>query len=296
MLKRKHVIFAGAVAAALPAVMANAATITLSFDPSDYFVSTTTNGTYLPIGSVVGASVTGGTANPTVILPAGDFLEFGLDAQVTNNGGYGITAFQTGVTNSNNAAYNAATGAVVVNPFFSSISGKGTAANGSVAASLGTAGSYIITGTTNSTAAVYGAAAPAELYKGMKVVPVAGGTTTFAITDLDAALQYTFNTGLTSSGAPIYGQQTFIPGTDTLNALPVLTVKTAGSVVTAQKIVSLTTTAPTSYGSQLGTPITITGKNGSYTTGNTGQIANPGVTSAFTMTSTFNPIDRKSVV
>ena len=63
---------------------------------------------------------------------------------------------------------------------------------------------------------------------------------------------------------------------------------------THQPIVALTNATPSTYGSQIGSPIVVTGGHGSYTVGYTGttltQVGGQGYTTGYTAASVFNPI------
>ena len=243
------------------------------------------------------------TANGvTMVVPVGDYVQYGLDATVTNNGGFGIASYQTGITNSNNGIAVVNPAVTTINPFFSSVAAAGSAdTTGGVNPALGTAGSYIAGNTLSTAKIAYGVTSPAELYSTQRVRPVAAGTVTLTVSDNAVPLGVITNGVPTPSGAATYANRAYDPLVDTVSVLPSLTIVYGSATSTgtgtgtgtttttaANKIISLTSTAPTAYGSQLGTAIHITGGNGSYTTGNTGLVA--GQTTAFTATSTFSPI------
>lgn len=265
MLNRKNAILAAAAMAVLP-LAANAATITFQFDPADFLISATASGPFLPAT----ADLSGTAAAPILTVPVGTYIEYGLDAEVTGNGGLGIAAFQTGVTNSTGSATSTALvnpSSTVVNAFFSSVSATGNADGaGGISASQGTAGSYIAGGTSSAAKTTYGAGAFANLYSTQKIKPLATSNASFtlSVTNNITALQYiAVAKTTTGSGGAEYVNKTFVSGTDTMSALPVLTINYGTAVptttsTTVHPIVSLTTVAPTAYGSQLGSTIALT--------------------------------------
>jgi hypothetical protein len=299
MLKRKQIVLAGAVLAAMPLVSRAAVTVAYQFDPNDFMYSADGlfDDTITPIN-------TGTTANPVFTVPFSSTGEFaiGLDADVTGDTnpasgtGYdtthatkqsallGITSWQVGLTDSaqtkaavNNQGGSTSTAAVDNPPFAANQASGNTNASGGITASTGVAGALNLAGNKVSTAAQiantdYGAGAFAELFNGLQISTLAAGQAVFTLTDLDTALQYAHNTSVgTSTVAPTYVDQTFIAGTDTLATLPTLTLNMTG-VVTGNNIVSLTSTAPantapTAYGAtSLGT-VTATGTASSYKAG-----------------------------
>jgi hypothetical protein len=280
MLKRKYAILAGAIASGLP-VVGHAAMVTIGFDLADITVASTSAGPYTAASSTSGVTLTGTSAAPVLTVPVGEYINYGLQALVGGTttgtnllGATGISAFQTGITDGNAAIATINPVPTVVNTYFSSLHGAGTAdatgggvGNGALAPS-GTAGSFIAGNGTITQASNYGVGTAGELYAGQRIKPVTtvNGTDTFTVTDNITALQFLIQTG-SSSGSKIYSNRTFITGTDTIAALPVLTVNYGAAVTsgTTHSIISLTagTTAP-AYGTFDGT-IAVTGKgNGSY--------------------------------
>jgi hypothetical protein len=277
MLNRKHVIFSCAALAALP-LTSKAAVITYQFDLSDILVSATATGTYVAPSAFPGASLTGTAANPVLTVPVGTYIEYGLDAEVTGAGTYGIAAFQTGITNSTLSATSTAVvapGPTTVNPFFSSNAAVGNVDGlGGINDNLGTAGSYVAGGTTSTAKINYGEGTFANLYSSQRLKPLTTGNASFTLTATNLALAFNYLTKGTNGSSATYSNTAYNPATDTVNAMPVLHITygatTGGGSTSAQPIIALLTTAPTSYASQLGSTIALTYTGpGGYVPGST---------------------------
>ncbi len=274
MRNNRKYLLAGAALAALPAV-SNAAVVTFAFDPNAFFVETTTAGanlTQLHTGTntVNGQTVTlsGTNAAPSITLPVGDFILYGLTASVGNtNGGFGITAFQTGATPSNTSAGVIAPGPTAVNTAaFSSGSAKGTATAGFVDPQAGTFGQVTLGGTTSTASNAFGVAAPISLYTTQRINPVAASNASFTnvIGSNNTAITFA-SLGAVVSSSQTYVNRLFNPVTDSVAALPVLTVNYGSTAVTTatSTIISLTNQTagvPTAYGTDVG-DLTVTGSS-----------------------------------
>jgi len=107
-----------------------------------------------------------------------------------------------------------------------------------------------------------------------------------------SATQYWAYSGLPPTTGPnvtkLYGATDFTNPGDVLGTLPLLVINITGttSVSTSHPIISLTTSAPTSYGSSQGTA-TLSGHNGSYSVATVGPFA--GTATGFIEATLFNP-------
>jgi len=306
MLKRKNVLFMAVAAAAIP-VASQAAIVTLSFDMNDFAYSASkTPSTFVPLPA---ADLSGTSAAPVVTIPVGDYLEYGVDAQVTNNNGLGLVQFTVGVTDntpstavifSSNQAANTALAGVTIPSFFAVAPTNGftDGSGGVLITGNGTSGAHIAAEGDSLADVTYGVAAPANLYSTMRIQTTRGNGTQakFTLGGVKGGTSYlTQKTGTAGSTSATYISNT-LGSADSFGAFPTLTINigTASTTTTTapsgHPVIALTNGAPTAnYGTQLGHAITITGGFGNYTPGNTGLNTSSGVATGFTAVSTFTP-------
>ncbi len=100
-MKRNKLVLFGAVLAAIPKASVPAATITYQY--YNILVGTSLASiTTVPASSITnGVSLTGNGSAEVLTVPAGDYVTFGLEVNVTNNGGAGLFAANLGLNNSN---------------------------------------------------------------------------------------------------------------------------------------------------------------------------------------------------
>jgi hypothetical protein len=315
MLTRKHAILTAAILAATP-VLSKSAIVTFTYDTQDVLV----NNVVTPI------------VGNTLVVPANAVIELGVDVTVTGNANgatgdsyytakptlavpnLGLVAFGFGFNTSSTSIAGFDTtvdqGGITINGNFTTVQEGGAGAltaegniPGSSVAGGNTAAGIKSSTTTGKSQLAWGAGTPAELFNTLQIDAGASGTATITPTNLLSSNAYAvYNSGGTSStNAPVYKAVT-TSTSDTVNALPALTIivgnatttTTTTVVGTGHPIVALMGATNSTYGSQIGNPIVLSGHNGSYTVGFTGttltQVGGVGYTTGYTAASIFNPI------
>jgi len=328
MRKNSKLILAGAVLVAIPAVTHAAVTFTVTLDTTTlkYGTSGTASSgwTALPLGTSVAAAGNNGayfnTTTDTAYIPSGDGLVYGIDGSMTGTTAtaaavVGIAQFAFGMSNSLSSVAvpsgGTTTGSLVFTgantPVFNSnfATGPFTAltpksnGNGGINPTVSQLGTAWGSGT--AAPAGYAPITSGLLVSNLEIDIVAGatpslGTTAIALTNYTSGAtyrgDYAFTTAPTPGSAGSGADVVMSSATDTISlAGAVLNVGVAtpgGTTTSHQPIVTLLNTTPTTYGSQIGTAISITGHNSSYSVGNTGLVS--GVTTGYTAVSVFNPL------
>jgi len=332
MLKRKNAILAAAVLGAIPVMSQAAVTFVLTIDPTTlkYGAPNTASSGYTALTAA--PDVNGAFYNPateTATVPAGDAIVFGYDGSmagsdpsanpVTGNGAWGLglnnsspsVALPNGGTATSLASVRILNGTnkPIYNSTFSSSNGyaPGTVIHADNKGG-GVTGGGIGVGLTNASSVNTPGPLTGLLVSNIEIDTAAGAaggsTDKFTPTPTGTASfgSYAYLTGVGAGN--FIGTAFATSNGDTVNySAATLTVAIVGAVTSTtsttsapgQPIVSLLNTAPTTYGSQIGTPISITGHNGSYTVGNTGANASTGTTTGFTLTSVWNPLTDSEV-
>jgi hypothetical protein len=297
MLNRKTVMLAGAAMAALPMAI-NAAVVTYSYDLTTFQIATAKSGPWTTV-------VAGGTGSAaTLAVPAGDFIRFGLDASISGSNGGGISQFTVGFNDSAPAyasvfANTNTSGTVVSGVTFNSnytaapYDGQLDGAGG-INPTFGTAAAFIPSNTLSTATLSAGTVTPVQLFTTLRLQTGSGtGSSTLTVLPYASGTQYvTLKSGTFGTSSATYQAKTFGAG-DSFGAAPTLTVTTLGSV-SANKIISLTSSAPTGYGSSPAGSISITGQNGYYTLGST-TIPTASGTTGYVVVSAFSPATDKEV-
>jgi hypothetical protein len=122
-----------------------------------------------------------------------------------------------------------------------------------------------------------------------------GASTTISISNIPTAVDSYLTGAFGSYGGASTDGTTLTGATLTIVvAGGVTTTTTTSTTVSHQPIVTLLNTTPSTYGTQIGSPIVITGHNSSYTVGYTGtsltQVGGQGYTTGYTAVSVFNPL------
>jgi hypothetical protein len=317
MLTRKHAILAAAALAATP-MFTKAAIVTFAYEPSQI----TVNGVVTALGGTASA--------PTLTVPAGAIIDIGATATVTGNPNaaagdayytakptlampnLGLLAYGFGFNTSSStiASFDSTVdaGGVNVNADFITPENGVILGNGNIQGSSVSGANNGATLKASATAGIaalsYGAGTAADIFNGLQIDAGTGnGTAVITPTNLLSSNSYAvYNSGGTSStNVPVYKNLT-TSSADTVNALPALTIIVGNAVTsttttasgTHQPIVALLGATPSTYGSQIGNPIVITGSHGSYTVGFTGttltDVGGQGFTTGYTAASVFNPI------
>jgi hypothetical protein len=226
----------------------------------------------------------------TLTVPAGDYIKFGLTTAITNNPA-GLYAIGAGITDSNAASsafYTTGTtagSALTVAPTVNSIFTLGQFAGASDGAGgIGSTNAQALYGAVN----VAGIAVPASTatlgstvspgtgpitgFSKLIIKASAGGTSVFTPVQDNAETGYILTAPNTTTPTK-YHTQNFVVGTDTITAMPTLTIITTpsggGSTTGSNKIISLSTTglngtAPNGYGTYPGPGVgTLTSYHGS---------------------------------
>jgi len=285
MLKRKQMIVAAAALAAAPLAAKAAVTVTYGYDVTVSYATNTAFTTGTGTASISGGAVT--------IPAAGDYFRFNVNARVvgdtnpTSGGAYdqstgntqppnlGLQSFGFTIADSSVATVvpvvtsgkstlkspNSANGAWDINS-----KGTSSATTGQVGTLVDPLTAGFNTALTTSPAGYYrltlGASAAQDLFTGLTYQAVAGGTavlTPSLVAGDNAVVSVTDNGAGTP---PSYGSNSLV----TINPFAALTINVTGGPPPTNAIVSLTTAAPSTYGSLQGT-VTATGTGTSYVAG-----------------------------
>ena len=277
MFKSKYAVLAAAAVAAAPLV-GRAATITYSYDPNDfgyYAASDTGFATLIPL-------TTGGSAAaPTLTVPAGATVVFGVDGLVTGNAngapqggtsfsatkyaqpaqlGLGSFGFGFNTSSAANASFDLTNFPATIDAPYTTQTTGVTNGTGGILPPVGIFGGFNGAGSPGSLAASTSlgnaAGTATELFNSLGV-KVTGNATITPVKGAGSDTYVTYVSGGTSkTNAPVYAQVTAVQGVDTINNMPALTILISGATTTnpSHPIIALTASANSSYGSLLTAP------------------------------------------
>jgi hypothetical protein len=306
--KNTKYLLAAAALAALPSTASHAATITYAYD--NVLFGTSPTAITSAAGAIAGTSVTYVNGSAVVTVPVGDYVSYGVQVEVTNNGGSGLAAFDLGFNNSNPASSTIYTNASVPagstlksygnNPTINAVysltkfSGDYDGSGGIQGTAVGAMAGVIQATQATNAQSLNAAGAFAQAFTGLKVLASGAGVTTFTPIQVNSGTSIFTQNSLGTSAAQTnaYSTRAFSAATDTVSVLPTLTI-TAGSVSTTptkHPIVSLAPAGTPTYGSQLGSITVVSTGPGGYVPGSTSFAS---ATTGYVVTSTFNVGDQE---
>jgi hypothetical protein len=235
MRNAKAILLAAAITA-MPVTPSRAATITYQFYNFLFGTSPTTI-TSSP-GTLPGTNVSGTGAAEIVAVPVGDYVSFGMEAEVVNSDGYGLGAFSLGLNNSNPASSaiyttNYSAGALLASTVIprtvydlATFRGEYDGAGGVLGTATGAIAGVIQSGQADVAQSQNGAGSFAPLFSAITVSTAAPGSTVFTPIQVSSDT-YFFAPAASSSN---FSARVFSNVTDTIAPLPTLTINASGAV------------------------------------------------------------------